>query len=133
MISTPLRQCCDNLHTFTLQSDNRHVREDVVFHFPMGRRTLTSESIRHTGPKRCESSSRSFHFPLLSEWFRESKRTPSHPEKPLKKPDHAHTVNRLAGPCLHLGCGTLGTLLADLCGLASRGGGGALGLLGLLL
>jgi hypothetical protein len=56
--------------------------------FPMGRRTLRWEiSIRHTGPKRCKSSSHSFHFPAVSEWFRESNRTPSHPEKLPVNPD----------------------------------------------
>lgn len=39
----------------------------------------------------------------------------------------------LTGPCLHLGSGTLGTLLRDLVDVASCAGGGGLGLLGLLL
>lgn len=45
---------------------------------------------------------------------------------------HAVSI-RLTSPCLHLWCGTLGTLLADLGGVASRGCSGALGLLSLLL
>ena len=45
---------------------------------------------------------------------------------------HAVSI-RLTSPCLHLWCGTLGTLLADLGGVASRGRSGALGLLSLLL
>jgi hypothetical protein len=46
---------------------------------------------------------------------------------------HAITEPSLTSPCLHLWCGTLGTLLADLGGVASCGRGGVLGLLSLLL
>ena len=42
------------------------------------------------------------------------------------------TSNRLTSPCLHLWCGTLGTLLADLGGLASCTGGSLFSLLSLL-
>jgi hypothetical protein len=62
----------------------------------------------------------------------ESKRTPSHPEKPAITQTMHATSNRLTSPCLHLGCGALGTLLADLRGLASCAGGSLLSLLGLL-
>lgn len=57
-----------------------------------------------------------------------------HRVTPKNNPDHAHqsTNSCLTSPCLHLWRSTLGTLLADLCGLASSGGG-VLSLLGLLL
>jgi hypothetical protein len=45
---------------------------------------------------------------------------------------HAPSI-RLTSPCLHLWCGTLGTLLANLGSLASCGGGRVLCLLSLLL
>ena len=75
----------------------------------------------------------SFHFrSVYRKRDSESKRTPSHPEKPARTQTmHAISI-RLTSPCLHLGCGTLGTLLADLGGLASCTGGGLLRLLGLL-
>ena len=62
---------------------------------------------------------------------------------PCHRHDQLHSLARsvrlsiaaaLTGPCLYLGCGTLGTLLAcDASGLAACSSGGALCLLGLLL
>lgn len=98
---------------------------------PMGRRTLSSESIRHTGPKSCESSSLSFHAP--ARYRSGSERVKEHRVIPKNLTMHTHKAARLAGPCLYLGCGTLGSLLADLRGLAPCGRGRALRLLGLLL
>lgn len=80
------RTCMQHLQPVT---KDHQVREDVVLHFPMGRRNLTVESIRHTGPKRCESSSHSFHIPAC--YRRGSERVKEHRVIPKNQTMHTQS------------------------------------------